>query len=225
MVCRINHRPDFAPVLKYASKASKSAELVASSLSALTPDEMIAEFQQLARLNSRCKQACVHVVLSPAAGERLTGEQWREICERTAKELGAAQWAGFVHHDTAIPHVSLVLSRIGPDGKAWSTCDDRFRMRTICREFEVEHGLRQTPEHARGGIRICKTELEKAQRLHQSGRQVNAVPDRMAIGVAVRAALREPTIRDFEACLTRQGTSSLRCRSRGWHFGPGDWFL
>ena len=226
MVCRINHRPDFAPVLKYASKASKSAELVASSLSALTPDEMIAEFQQLARLNSRCKQACVHVVLSPAAGEQLTGEQWREICEKTARELGATQWVGFVHHDTAIPHVSLVLSRIGPDGRAWSTCNDRYRMRSLCRAFEEEHGLRQTPERSHD-LRVNKTEIEKAQRLHHAGERSNAVPDRMAIAVAVRAALRQPTLRDFESCLTRQGITTRwrhdeTGRSSGVSYGRGE---
>ena len=101
MVCRINHRVDFAPVVKYASKASKHAELVASSLSALTPAEMITEFQELARLNTRCKRACVHVVLSPAAGERLTGDQWRTLCERTAQELGASQWVAFRHKKSA----------------------------------------------------------------------------------------------------------------------------
>lgn len=203
MVCRINHRAAFGPVVGYAAKPSKTPELVSSSLCAVTPAEMIEEFQQLARLNSRCKNPCVHVVLSPAVAEQLTGKQWRQICERTAKEYGATQWAAFVHHDTAIPHVSLVLSRIGPDGKAWSTSNDRYRLRRICREFEDEHGLRPTPERSHD-IRINKTEVEKAERLCRTGQRPNAVPDRMAVAVAVRAALRQPTLREFEDCLARQ---------------------
>jgi len=208
MVCRINHRPNFAPVVKYASKSSKQAELVSTSLSAITPDGMIEEFEQLACRNTRCKNPCVHVVLSPAHGEQLTGEQWRQICERTAQELGMKQWVAFKHKDTGIEHVSLVGSRIGPDGRAWSTSDDRYRMRAVCRTFEQENGLRQTPEHSQHGIRINKTEIEKAERLCQTGKRPSAVPDRLAIAVAVRAALRQPTLKDFENCLTRQGITT-----------------
>jgi len=226
MVCRINYRPDFAPVVKYASKASKHAELVASLLSALTPDEMIAEFLQLAGKNTKCKNPCVHIILSPAAGERLTDAQWRQLCERTAQEFGMTQWVAFKHNDTSIQHVSLVGSRIGPSGKAWSTSNDRFRMRTICREFEREHGLRPTPERSHD-IRINKDEIEKAQRLCQSGTRPTPVPDRLAIAVAAKAALREPTLMDFQECLSRQGITTRwrhdeQGRPIGVSFGRGE---
>src|SRR6266567_2357502 len=106
MVVRINHRLNFGPVVGYAFRASKNPELVASSLSAATPVRMTEEYETLARTNSRCLKPCVHVVLSPAAGERLSLKQWQQLCVRTAEELGATQWVGVLHNDTDIQHCS-----------------------------------------------------------------------------------------------------------------------
>lgn len=204
MVCRINHRPHFGPVVGYAFKASKEPELVATSLCARTPDEMTREFQSLAARNSRCKNPCVHVVLSPAAGEKLTHQQWGQICEQVAGTLGATQWAAALHNDTHIQHCSLILSRIGPAGKAWSTSNDRYRLREICRAFEETHGLRPTAERSQG-VRINKDEFEKAERLQRSGKRATAVPDRLDIAVSVKAAFRQSaTLAEFEDRLLRQ---------------------
>ena len=227
MVVRINHRPRFGPVVGYACKASKSPELVASSLSASTPVKMTAEFEALAAHNSRCRNPCVHVVLSPAAGERLTRKQWQQLCERTAKELGAKQWVGCLHNDTAIQHCSLVLSRIGLDGKAWSTSNDRLRLRKVCMEFEAEHGLRATPERS-NGIRVNQDEIEKAQRLHEEGRQWTPIPPRLAIGIAVRASFRQSaSLTEFEDRLRRQKITTHwrydeQGRPVGVSFGRGE---
>ena len=186
MIVRINHRPRFGPVVGYAFKASKAPELVATSLSESSPVKMTQEFEALAYTNSRCKNPCVHVVLSPAAGERLTKRQWQQLCERTAGELGAKQWVGCLHNDTDIQHCSLVLSRIRPNGKTWSTSNDRHRLRRICMEFEAEHGLKATVERSQG-IRIDKDEIEKAQRLNRQGREWTAVPPRLAIPTTTKS--------------------------------------
>lgn len=204
MVDRINQRTAFGPVVGYACRANKDPEVVASSLCAATPAEMIKEFEGLARRNTRCQKPCVHVVLSPATGERLTRAQWRKLCEKTAAEFGATQWVGVLHNDTAIQHCSLVLSRIGPDGRAWSTSNDRYRLRKLCRDFEAEHGLRPTAERSQE-IRIGKTEIEKADRLYRTGKRPDAVPERLAIAVSVKAAFRQSaTLAEFEDRLLRQ---------------------
>ena len=154
MVDRINQRIAFGPVVGYACRADKDPEIVASSLCAATPAEMIEEFEALARRNTRCQKPCVHVVLSPAPGERLTRKQWQQLCERTAGEFGAKQWVGVLHNDTAIQHCSLVLSRIGPDGKGLEhVAMTGIGFRKICCAFESEHGLRSTAEWSQG-VRI-----------------------------------------------------------------------
>ena len=204
MVCRINHRPLFAPVVGYAFKASKCPELVATSLCGATPAEMAREFQNLATKNTRCKCPVVHVVLSPAQGETLSRKQWLQICERVAKELGASQWAAALHNDTAIQHCSLILSRVGPDGRTWTTSNDRYRLRKVCREFELEHGLRPTAARSQA-IRVNKDEIEKAARLYKEGKNGTPIPERLAIAAAVKAALQQSTtLNDFEECLRRQ---------------------
>jgi hypothetical protein len=201
MVCRINYREAFGPVVGYALKTGKQPEIVASSLCGMTPREITTEFGSVAGRNSRCKMPCAHYVLSPAKGEVLTREQWERICQKTADEFGAQQWVAVLHRDTECQHVSFVLSRIKLDGKAWSTSNDRHRLRAICRHFEDIEGLRTTPGHS-NAPRVGKEELEKAARLYRQGTNQTPVPERLAIAVAVQTAFRQSaTLTDFEASL------------------------
>lgn len=204
MVARIKYRASFVAVVLYAFLAIKCPEVVASSMCGATPKELIAEFVTVAERNSRCKNPCAHFVLSPAPGETLAREQWQEICEAVAKAFGAAQWVAVLHQDTHCRHVSLVLNRIGLDGKAWSTSNDRYRLRTLCREFEEAHDLVRTPERSQA-VRVNKDELEKANRLNREGKCPDPIPERLRIAVAVRAALRQcPTLAEFQDRLVRE---------------------
>ena len=204
MVCRINYRPAFGPVVGYAFKRVKNPLIVASSLCAVDPKAIIAEFESVASRNTRCKTPCAHFVLSPAPGEKLSREQWRELCEATAKEFGAHQWVAALHRDTGCEHVSLVLSRIDLKGKAWSTSNDRYRLRDVCINFEQAHGLTRTSAKSIEP-RLEKEELEKSARLYKTGARPDAVPERLKIAVAVKAAMQQsPTLADFERTLLRQ---------------------
>ena len=204
MVCRINYRPEFGPVVGYAFKQAKSPLIVASSLCGVTSQVIINEFEGIANRNHRCKNPCGHFVLSPAAGEKITGSQWQELCNATAQEFGAKQWVAVLHRDTNCEHVSLVMSRIGLDGKAWSTSNDRYRLRGICTSFEEQHGLTRTATQS-NEPRVVKEEIEKAGRLYTKGIAPNPIPERLQIAVAVKAAMQQsPTIEAFEQTLLRQ---------------------
>lgn len=204
MVDRANYRPGFESVVRYAFSEKKDPVIVASAMCGTTPREITAEFLAVAARNTRCKNPCGHFILSPARDEVLSREQWQEICEKVAKEFGAVQWVAVLHQDTNCRHVSLVLNRIGLDGKAWSTSNDRYRLRTLCREFEEAHDLVRTPERSQA-VRVDKDEIEKAQRLHREGKCPDPIPERLRIAVAVRAALRQcPTLAEFQDRLVRE---------------------
>lgn len=204
MVCRINYRPSFGPVVGYALKRSKDPVIVASTMCAVDAKGIISEFEKVASLNTRCKAPCAHFVLSPAAGEKLSPAQWQNLCASTATEFGAKQWFAALHRDTGCEHASLVLSRIQLDGRAWGTSNDRYRLRTICTDFEVSQKLTRTPSKSHEP-RLQKEELEKTARLHKAGAKVDAVPERLKIAIAVKAAMKQcPTIEEFERTLLRQ---------------------
>jgi Relaxase/Mobilisation nuclease domain len=204
MVDRANYRPGFESVVRYAFSEKKDPVIVASAMCGTTPREITAEFLAVAARNTRCKNPCGHFILSPARDEVLSREQWQEICEKVAKEFGAVQWVAVLHQDTSCRHVSLVLNRINLDGKAWTTSNDRYRLRAICRDFEQQHGLTRTPERSHA-VRVDKDEIEKAQRLHREGKCPDPIPERLRIAVAVRAALRQcPTLAEFQDRLVRE---------------------
>lgn len=204
MVCRINYREQFGPVVGYAFKHGKEPEIMASSLCGITPREITAEFETVAGKNTRCKAPVAHFVLSPARGEILSRQQWERICQATAAEFRAQQWVAVLHRDTECQHISFILSRIRLDGKAWPTSNDRYRLRTICRAFEDVEGLHRTREHS-SAPRVGKEELEKAARLQREGKAATPIPDRLAIAVAVQAAHRQSaTLEEFQETLRRQ---------------------
>ena len=204
MVCRINYRAQFGPIVGYALKQSKNPVIVASSMCGVTVQSIIKEFESVSVLNPRCKTPCAHFILSPAPGDKLNIRQWEELCRKTATEFGATQWVGVLHKDTQCEHVSLVMSRIDVKGKAWKTSNDRYRLREICTNFEIENGLTRTATHS-NEPRIVKEELERANRLYDAGKASNPVPDRLQIAVAVKAAMMQSyTLEAFERTLLRQ---------------------
>ena len=131
MISRINHRSNFGPIVGYALKTAKRPEIVGTALCATDTLGIIRGFEGLSRLNTRCKLPVAHLVLSLARGEHLSAAQWAEVCACVAKEFGAVQWVAAKHNDTDCEHVHLIMSRVRPDRKTWSTSNERLRMRTL----------------------------------------------------------------------------------------------
>ncbi len=205
MISRCAYREHFSNVLAYDFKASKSPVLVYTTLNASEVPEMTEEMERVAKRSRKVEKPCAHYCFSLAPGELLTPEQWAEFFAAVVEEFGALQAVGVTHADT--PHVNahLVMNRVKADGRAWSTSNDRKRLRSLCTKFEKQFGLRILPAKS-DKPRISKDELEKADRLFRQHKSPTPIPARMQLSETVRATLahsRSPD--DFASKLAEHG--------------------
>lgn len=208
MTSRIQYRQHFNRVIGYALKRTKGPELIASTLAATEAQGMITEMEALRARSSRCKQPVAHFVLSIKEGERLTDGQWNEAASRTAEAFGMQQFFAVRHNDTGCDHLHLIGNRVRCDGKAWSTSNDRFRMRSLCQELEEDFRITATPSQSRRS-RINKDEIEKAERLFKQGAQGTATPARLLLAEEVKATLAvSRSAQDFEEQLKGKNIST-----------------
>jgi hypothetical protein len=208
MICRAACHDDFTPLLRYMFKKNKNAELIFSTLSATDPRGMACELKSFSASNPRCRRPAVHHIFSLGNGERLSLAQWAELSEQYAKWFGIDLCVGALHGDTAHQHGHFASSRVTLNGKTWSLSYERIRLREFCRAMEENFGLVRTPARS-VKTRINKDELEQAARLHREGKTLTPVPERLAIGTAVKAALKQcPSLAAFEAQLLRQNIST-----------------
>ena len=227
MISRIAYRPGFLPVVAYVLRSAKDPEIVASSMSATTVHGLVDEFGAVAGRNTRCRNPVAHLVFSIREGEMLSTAKWAAVASATAERLGAQQWIAVRHRDTGCDHLHLIASRVKLTGTAWSTSNDRYRLREICGQFEEANGLTPTPQRS-SAPRIGKTEIEKAARTCRQGKSQSPVPERLAIAAAVRAAVHSSnSIPDFERRLARQNIGVRwhhddRGRPVGVSYGRGD---
>ena len=214
MIARINYRESFGRVVGYAMKPTKGPELVGGNLSATDPEGMIAEFGQLAGLNTRCKKPVAHLAFSLKTGEALSPGQWATFAQQVADDYGFEQFVAVKHYDTDCEHIHLIGNRIKLDGKAVSTSNDRHRMRQLCQRAEVDLGLQQTATRSHQ-VRLNKDELEKADRLYHEGKAAHPVPDKLLVAERIRAcAYRANSTGDFIALCHQQGVEVRWRRNR-----------
>lgn len=205
MISRCAYREHFRNVLAYDFKASKSPMLVYTTLNASEVSDMSEEMERVARRSRKVEKPCAHYCFSLAPGEVLSTDQWAEFFAAVVEEFGCLQAVGVTHADT--PHVNahLVMNRVKADGRAWSTSNDRKRLRSLCTKFEKKFGLRILPAKS-DKPRVCKDEIEKADRLFRQHKSPTPVPARMQLSETVRATLaisRSPE--DFSQKLAEHG--------------------
>lgn len=109
-------------------------------------DLCIAEVVATQDLNTRSKiDKTYHLVVSLAAGEDLTDEQWRETERRMCEAIGLGEHQRIcsVHGDTDHVHMHIALSKVH---RLQLTCTepfyDKLKLQTVCRELEKEFGLK-----------------------------------------------------------------------------------
>lgn len=214
MISRIAYREKFAGVLRYDFKPSKSPAVVFSTLNSDDLEGMIVEMEGGARASRRLKNPCAHFCFSLGPDEVLSNEQWSSFFSAVAEAFGALHSVGVTHGDTRQVNAHLVMSRVGANGKAWSTSNDRFRLRTLCAQFENTFGLRVLPERSEAP-RVNKTEVEKANRLYSTKRVTTPVPPRMQLAETVRYVLSlSRTPKEFGEQLAQRGIE-VRWRIEG----------
>jgi hypothetical protein len=147
------------------------------NLASVDPDRAYLELEATASQNPRVRKPVLHVVLSPAPGDELGREQWRELADRVLGELGLSEHQALVvlHTDTGHPHLHLAVNRVHPRTlRAWGTWRSKTRLEGVLRKVEREWGLRVVPGRLAGAERSVEaaapalTRGERAQLHHRA---------------------------------------------------------
>ena len=111
----------------------------------IDPDAVAAEMRDEAAASGVAKPV-YHVAIAFDPDDHPTEAEVRAAADRTLRDLGLDDHQALVvrHTDQPHAHVHLMVNRIGPDGKAWSTWRDRYRLRSSMEAQERELGVRWT---------------------------------------------------------------------------------
>ena len=105
--------------------------------------ELIQQFNEVRRLNTKQSKPVMHITLSLAPGERLSKQQLTEITTRCAEDLGfdKNQFIAVEHNDTGHQHFHIVVNRINFDGKTLSDSNSYKKISDFCRKMEKRFQL------------------------------------------------------------------------------------
>ncbi|OZC01125.1 relaxase/mobilization nuclease domain-containing protein [Rubricoccus marinus] len=115
------------------------------------PRAVVAEMERdVALSRSRVEKPVYHLALSFDPTDAPTRDELRGAVDRTLQDLGLGDHPALVvaHTDTDHAHVHVMVSRVGADGKAWSTSFSNRRLRTSIETQERELGVRWTGRNA-----------------------------------------------------------------------------
>ena len=128
----------------------------------IDPDAVAAEMRDEAAASGVARPV-YHIAIAFDPDDHPTEAEVRAAADRTLRDLGLEDHQALVvrHTDQPHAHVHLMVNRVGPDGKAWSTWRDRYRLRASMEAQERELGVRWTgrnrelerglPDGAQGG--------------------------------------------------------------------------
>lgn len=136
-------------ILDHQGNKDESKVRSAWSTNCSVPDDFdlcIAEIVATQNLNTRSKNdKTYHLVVSLAAGEDLTDDQFKKVERRMCEAIGLGdhQRICAVHADTDHIHMHIALSKIHPELlTAIEPYYDKLKLQEVCRELEQEFGLR-----------------------------------------------------------------------------------
>lgn len=92
---------------------------------------------------SKTKKNVFHASLSLKEGEEVNNQKFLEIAESFMKKMGYENqpYVVYRHYDKAHPHIHIVSSRVGPDGKKIKDSNEAKKAIKICRELEIQYSL------------------------------------------------------------------------------------
>ena len=111
----------------------------------------VVEMREQAALSSRCERPVYHVTIAFDPSDNPTEAEVRGAVDRTLRDVGLEDHQALVvrHVDRDHAHVHVMVNRVSPDGRAWSTSQDRRRLRASVERQERELGVRWTGRNAR----------------------------------------------------------------------------
>ncbi len=107
--------------------------------------ELIRQFNEVRRLNTKLSKPVLHITLSLAPGEKLAKNKMAEISEACAKDFGFEnnQFIAINHTDTRHQHFHIIANRIGFDTKTVSDSNNYKKIANFCRKMELEYHLQE----------------------------------------------------------------------------------
>lgn len=163
-VGKIHKGKYIAKAVKYDLQEKKHAEIIGGTVAGRTADEIISELQYWADKNTRVKRDTFHTSISFHANDQkiATNSVMADISSRYMERMGYTQHAYVVtrHNDTEHPHMHILASRVGYDGKCHKDSFDYARSEEICREIGAEYGLTYVPPSREVKQETAKREID-----------------------------------------------------------------
>lgn len=159
----------FGGALRYnLEKVEKGvAEILDSSFASNSQKLIMKEMQMVKMLRPNLQKHFYHTSINFPPSENLSDEKMREIGREYLEESGFTQhqFIMFRHHDADHPHLHILVSRIGYDGKVMSDSNDFAKCEIILRRLEKKHGLAEVVSSKNAQKRaVTKNEIEMVKR-------------------------------------------------------------
>lgn len=127
----------------------EAVELTRNYVMGENGQEVLAEFREIQRLNTRCENNTYTLVLSPDASQsKLSQEELLKLTQDHLKNLGLEkhQYIAYVHHSTKSQHIHIIANRIGFDGKAHSDSNIHLKAHESADKLAKERGFHTAKE-------------------------------------------------------------------------------
>jgi hypothetical protein len=186
-------------LLQLAEMEKKQAEVISYNQCFGTKKELIRQFIEVSKLNTKLSKPVFHASLSLAHNDAgLLGAQDKvDIAAGLAKKFGFEnnQYVVITHSDTAHEHLHIVGNRIGYDGKTASDSNSYKRMAEFCRSMEKAYGL--TPVVSPNRFLLPEERKGQVQRVDKR-KEILKETLEWAIG-------KSTTIKELKGYMERQG--------------------
>src|ERR1044071_218344 len=184
------------------------AEILDRSFADDSYKSIMREMQMVKMIRPNLQKHFYHTSINFPPSENLSDEKMREIGREYLEESGFIQhqFIMFRHHDAEHPHLHILVSRIGYDGKVTSDSNDFAKCEVILRRLEKKHGLAEVVSSKNAQKRaVTKNELEMVKRTKKPS-------NKMRMQSIIKDALTsnpKPTCLEFAYRLQRQGVNVL----------------
>ena len=152
MIGKINPAgASFKSAVEYNIRARDTQErkdnsvVLCSNMGTLNPKELIEDFQEQVKLNTKIKKPVFHTFLSfhKDDSDRLNKDILLKIVVDYVKDmrLTNTQFAAFLHTDTQHPHIHLVANRIMKNGTRYNDSMEGYRGKQACQKITTKYQL------------------------------------------------------------------------------------
>lgn len=166
------------------------------------------EMQMVKMLRPNLQKHFYHTSINFPPSENLSDKKMKEIGREYLDESGFTQhqFIMFRHHDAVHPHLHILVSRIGYDGKVMSDSNDFAKCEVVLRRLEKRHGLAEVVSSKNAQKRaVTKNEFEMVKR-------TKTPSNKMRMQSIIKDALNsdpKPTCLEFVYHLQSKGVNVL----------------